>query len=128
MGEEVSNGSLIQWFFAAQILYKVTMCLTKLSLGALYLRIFPDRKFRIAVITVMAVTATYTLAAVLLTVFGCNPIRKSWNKELPGYCIPSINIWYCKCSSARVVPTPSWWTSPTWRTADWTQQPLSSIS
>ncbi|PNP57416.1 hypothetical protein THARTR1_02413 [Trichoderma harzianum] len=83
-----------KWFFAAQILYKITTCLTKMSLGMLYLRIFPDRKFRLAVVSVMAVTAAYTLAAVLMTIFACNPIEKSWNKPLPGKCVNSISIWY----------------------------------
>ncbi|KAL7943963.1 hypothetical protein V8C42DRAFT_358684 [Trichoderma barbatum] len=83
-----------KWFFVAQILYKVTTCLTKMSLGMLYLRIFPDRKFRIAVISVMVVTGAYTFAAVLLTIFACKPIDKSWNKALPGVCVNSISIWY----------------------------------
>ncbi|PTB63167.1 hypothetical protein BBK36DRAFT_7775 [Trichoderma citrinoviride] len=83
-----------KWFFAAQILYKVATCLTKTSLGMLYLRIFPGRKFRIAVISVMAITVAYTLAAVLLTVFACKPIEKSWRKTLPGVCVNSISIWY----------------------------------
>ncbi|KAL6862266.1 hypothetical protein J3F83DRAFT_745619 [Trichoderma novae-zelandiae] len=83
-----------KWFFVAQILYKVTTCLTKMSLGMLYLRIFPDRKFRIAVISVMAITTAYTLAAVLMTIFACKPIEKSWRKTLPGVCVNSISIWY----------------------------------
>ncbi|KAM0254863.1 hypothetical protein ACHAQJ_006355 [Trichoderma viride] len=83
-----------KWFFAAQILYKITTCLTKISLGMLYLRIFPARKFRIAVICVMGITVAYTLAAVLMTIFACKPISKSWNKSLPGVCVNSISIWY----------------------------------
>lgn len=62
----------------------------------LYLRIFPGRKFRIAVLCVVAITVAYTLAAVLMTVFACKPIDKSWNKSLPGVCVDSIRIWYCK--------------------------------
>ncbi|KAL7793847.1 hypothetical protein V8C37DRAFT_401700 [Trichoderma ceciliae] len=83
-----------KWFFVAQILYKITTCLTKMSLGMLYLRIFPARKFRIGVLCVMAITVAYTLAAVLMTIFACNPIRKSWIKTLPGVCVNSISIWY----------------------------------
>ncbi|RFU75018.1 hypothetical protein TARUN_7223 [Trichoderma arundinaceum] len=83
-----------KYFFAAQILYKITTCLTKMSLGMLYLRIFPGSKFRIAVLSVMAITIAYTLAAVLMTVFACNPIEKSWDKVLPGKCVNSISIWY----------------------------------
>jgi hypothetical protein len=62
----------------------------------MYLRIFPGHKFRVAVLSVMAITVTYTLVAVLLTVFSCNPIDKAWNKKLPGTCLPSRSIWYCK--------------------------------
>ena len=85
-----------EWFFAAQILYKVTTCLTKLSMGTMYFRIFPGRKFHIAVGDVMGICVAYTLAAVLLTVFACKPIRKSWDKELSGTCLQSRTIWYCK--------------------------------
>jgi hypothetical protein len=62
----------------------------------LYLRIFPGHKFRIAVITVVGVTVAYTFAAVLMTVFACKPIEKAWRKTLPGVCVNSISIWYCK--------------------------------
>lgn len=74
-----------------------------MSLGMLYLRIFPDRKFRMAVVSVMAVTAAYTLAAVLMTVFACNPIEKSWNKPLPGKCVNSISIWYCELETIDIM-------------------------
>ncbi|KAH8901437.1 hypothetical protein GQ53DRAFT_775991 [Thozetella sp. PMI_491] len=83
-----------KWFFAAQILYKIATCLTKLSICSLYLRLFPDRRLRIGVYTVMGITITYTLIAILLTVFSCNPIQKSWNKELQGSCLDSRSIWY----------------------------------
>ena len=86
----------MQWFFAAQILYKVATCLTKLSICMMYLRIFPASKFRIAVFSVMGVTIAYTLVAVMLTVFSCNPIEKAWNKGLDGSCLPSRSIWYGK--------------------------------
>jgi magnesium-transporting ATPase (P-type) len=94
----------MQWFFVAQILYKVTTCLTKMSMAMMYLRIFPNRKFRIAVIAVMGITIVYTIAAVLLTVFACNPIDKSWNKALPGTCVDSRRIWYCKWWTTRKDP------------------------
>jgi hypothetical protein len=68
----------------------------------LYLRIFTGRKFRIAAIAVMGLCVAYTLAAVLLTVFACNPIRKSWDKELPGNCVESIKIWYCNLGGETI--------------------------
>lgn len=93
-----------QYFFAAQILYKVATCLTKSSLGMLYLRIFPGHRFRIAVISVVGVTVAYTFAAVLLTVFACKPIEKAWRKTLPGVCVNSISIWYCKSGNQQEEP------------------------
>jgi ABC-type transport system involved in Fe-S cluster assembly fused permease/ATPase subunit len=93
---ETQRDGCVQWFFAAQILYKIATCLSKMSLGMMYLRIFPNRKFRTIVIAVMSITIAYTLAAVLLTVFACNPIDKAWNKALPGRCVDSRSIWYCK--------------------------------
>ncbi|KAH8660195.1 hypothetical protein BX600DRAFT_467390 [Xylariales sp. PMI_506] len=83
-----------KYFFAAQIIYKVAACLTKLSIAFLYLRIFPTRKFRIAVFVVVGITIAYTLAAVLVTVFSCNPIEKAWAKSMDGVCLNSRAIWY----------------------------------
>ncbi len=62
----------------------------------MYQRIFPDRKFRVAVMIVMGITIAYTIAAVLLTIFACNPISKAWVKTLPGTCVDSRTIWYCE--------------------------------
>jgi hypothetical protein len=62
----------------------------------MYLRIFQNRRFRSAVATVMAITIAYTIAAVMLTVFSCNPIDKAWNQTLPGKCVDSRIIWYSK--------------------------------
>jgi hypothetical protein len=64
----------------------------------MYLRIFPAKRFRLAVYIVIGFTVTYTLVAVLLTVFSCNPIDKAWNKTEPGTCIDSRTIWYCMLS------------------------------
>jgi hypothetical protein len=89
------NTDNVQYFFAAQILYKVATCLTKLSIGAMYLRIFPGARFKLAVYIVMGVTILYTLVAVFLTIFSCNPIDKAWNKNEPGTCLDSRSIWYC---------------------------------
>ena len=93
-----------KYFFAAQILYKVAIMTTKVSLLLLYLRIFSNAKFRLASWITMGVVITYSMVSVLVshanphiesetmghadnfqvTIFQCNPIAKSWNKKLPG--------------------------------------------
>ena len=93
-----------KFFFAAQILYKVATCTTKVSLLLLYLRIFTHRTFRVCSWITMGVVVVYNIISILvsiffassglssyrmltilkLTVFQCNPIAKSWNKKLPG--------------------------------------------
>ncbi|KAI7779281.1 uncharacterized protein LA080_001044 [Diaporthe eres] len=85
-------GSL--WFFAAQLIYKVATCLTKLSILSLYLRIFPNRNFRISTWIIGAIVVAYTLAACLVTVFGCHPIYKAWDKKAEGKCVDIIQVWY----------------------------------
>lgn len=83
-----------KWFFAAQIIYKVATCLTKLSILSLYLRIFPNQSLRISTWVTGAIVIAYTLAACLVTVFGCHPISKAWDKKAEGKCVDIIQIWY----------------------------------
>ncbi|KAM3074351.1 hypothetical protein ACMFMG_002840 [Clarireedia jacksonii] len=84
----------LKWFFVAQLLYKIATCLTKLSILAFYLRLFPTKSFKIATYIVGAVCVAYAFAAVCETIWSCNPIAKSWDKSLPGKCIPIGNVWY----------------------------------
>ncbi|KAH8203756.1 hypothetical protein TruAng_002049 [Truncatella angustata] len=83
-----------KWFFAAQILYKAATCMTKLSICTLYLRIFPDRRFRKAVWVTIGIIVAYTIASIFVTIFSCNPVQKTWVKTMAGQCLDSRSIWY----------------------------------
>ncbi|KAL8729542.1 MAG: hypothetical protein Q9181_004965 [Wetmoreana brouardii] len=76
-------------FWVAQLFYKSCILCTKESICFLYLRLFNvgHHRFRIAVIASMTFIALYYIIAILLTIFECNPVRKSWEKQLPGSCI-----------------------------------------
>ncbi|KAF7919079.1 uncharacterized protein EAE98_009399 [Botrytis deweyae] len=84
----------LKWFFAAQLLYKIASCFTKISICLFYLRIFPSKNFRIATFVTIGIVIVYSIAAVSATIWSCNPIEKSWNKTLPGSCIQIGNVWY----------------------------------
>lgn len=80
---------LTQLFWTSQLLYKSCILCTKESICFLYLRLFSvgHRRFRITVISSMVFIALYYIIAILLTIFQCTPVKKSWEKQIPGTCI-----------------------------------------
>ncbi|KAJ5746202.1 hypothetical protein N7520_011384 [Penicillium odoratum] len=63
----------------AAIIYCAATGFTKCSVLIFYLRIFPSRKFHIAVWTIVFIAAGYSVASILANIFSCNPIAKSWD-------------------------------------------------
>jgi hypothetical protein len=74
------------------VLYKLTLCFTKLSFLAFYLRIFPTKKFRYICYFTMGVIAFGVFSFVMVTIFQCVPVAGSWEKSLPSKCID--NSWF----------------------------------
>ena len=83
-------------FWISQILYKLSLLCTKLSICFLYRRIFERarRSFNIALTSVMVLIALYYTAVVLVTIFECTPVSKSWIKTEPGTCINTTSFFY----------------------------------
>lgn len=54
----------------------------KTSILVFYYRIFPTKKFRIAIYVLIFYVVGYSTASVLANVFSCNPIAASWDYEL----------------------------------------------
>lgn len=77
----------MQWASAPEILYVPATALPKIAILISYLRIFPDKGFRVAVYTIMFITLGYMVAICLVLFFHCNPVAKNWNPLLPGHCI-----------------------------------------
>ncbi|CAH0054719.1 unnamed protein product [Clonostachys solani] len=65
-------------FFVCESLYLVALALCKISLVCFYLRIFPNRKFRVAAFTVIALIIIPTLTLVFLQIFQCKPVQWAW--------------------------------------------------
>ncbi|KAI4192779.1 MAG: hypothetical protein LQ348_003039, partial [Seirophora lacunosa] len=91
-------------FWASQILYELTVNLTKLSILFLYLRVFPplqNPRFTRAVVAVMRFIALYMFISIVVTIFQCNPIRKAWDRySTPaGRCIDLTAFWYANSIS-----------------------------
>lgn len=68
----------LQIFYVAQSFYLVCLGLTKLSLLCFFLRIFPNKTFRLVVYATMLVTALSTTIFVFLQIFQCVPVSYNW--------------------------------------------------
>ncbi|KAK1534790.1 uncharacterized protein CCOS01_03542 [Colletotrichum costaricense] len=61
--------------------YSLSVVLAKLSFLFLYLRLSPDRSFRIIVTSLIGIVIAYSVAYQLLSIFGCRPIYASCDAE-----------------------------------------------
>ena len=83
-----------QLFFVSQAFYKLTMNTTKMSIIMLYLRIFPQRWFRLTCYVLLIIITSYMVAAFFASIFQCTPVARAWDKSIPGSCIDNTTNWY----------------------------------
>ena len=84
-----------QWFFGAQITYKIAVGLYKLSFLFCYLRIFIDKGFRWLCYCMVGLVTTSTTAFTLVTIWQCKPLQTFWNRRIPGgRCFDSEAFWF----------------------------------
>lgn len=84
-----------QWFYFAQIFYKIVLGLNKVSMVFLYLRIFIAKYFRRLCYASLAVVASWTVASTVATICQCLPIAASWDKSITdARCTHSDAFWY----------------------------------
>lgn len=81
-----------QFFYIFQVLYKVVLCMNKLSFLTFYLRMFPTRRFRMICYITIAVIVTGVCAYVFATIFQCIPVSAFWYRSIPKRCIK--NSWF----------------------------------
>jgi hypothetical protein len=74
-----------QLFFIDETLYLVLLPTSKILLLGFYLRIFPNKKFRLAVYITMAFVATSGIALLLSQIFQCIPIQYNWESWKGGF-------------------------------------------
>lgn len=93
MGRHASTISLdelsivLQHLLAFECLYVTAVAAVKLSILAMYLRIFPSREFRIGAWVIGGTVIAWWIAIVLVCIFQCNPIYVAWVPWDKGTCI-----------------------------------------
>ena len=84
-----------QWFYFAQVVYKVVLGLNKVSMLCLYLRIFIAKYFRWLCYASLAVVISWAIGSTVATIFQCVPIAASWDKSIEdARCTNSDVFWY----------------------------------
>ena len=73
---------------ASEEVYLLAIKSAKLAVILCYLRISPQKIFRISLYVTMTFVVSYHIALILALIFACNPIQKSWDATiLTGHCI-----------------------------------------
>lgn len=79
-----------QCIFAFCITYGIASTLIKLTVLALYYRVFPTRTVRLGSYVLASLCLGWCIAIELVTIFQCNPIAKTWKTDLDGKCIDNL--------------------------------------
>ena len=87
---------LSQTLYTTLITYSTTIAAVRISLLLLYRRIFRTRPFKLAVSAVGALTVAWWIAAVIVEIFQCRPVRAAWDMKarFTGHCISFQAYWY----------------------------------
>lgn len=82
----------------AQILYKVNIGLTKISILLLYLRIFVTQWFQRTCQACIAIVVAFTIGTVMSSIFQCTPVTFTFDKTETGTCIDLTAFWYANAA------------------------------
>ncbi|PTU21599.1 hypothetical protein P175DRAFT_0508551 [Aspergillus ochraceoroseus IBT 24754] len=74
--------------------YDFAIASTKLSVLALYYRLFPTQKFRFIVTLTAGFVFLWLATMEFVLGFQCRPIQKFWNSEIPGKCFDLVAFSY----------------------------------
>ncbi|KAI0475638.1 hypothetical protein GGR56DRAFT_522241 [Xylariaceae sp. FL0804] len=84
--------SFFKTVFAIFILYGASMTCVKLSVLSFYGRIFPRNNFRTRLLLLVVFSIIWWILITLVSVFECIPVQKQWNAQIPGKCIPYLQL------------------------------------
>ncbi|OAX79009.1 hypothetical protein ACJ72_06678, partial [Emergomyces africanus] len=86
---------ILKLYYVQEVMYLVTMDVTKVSILFFYLRIFPSERFKIICYVVLCITIGYGMAFVLAALFQCTPVHLAWDRwdgEQENYTCSNINL------------------------------------
>jgi hypothetical protein len=70
----------------------------KMSLLFLYLRLSPDKGFRIAVYAMIGLSIAFSISSIFASALQCIPVSMLWNPNQPGHCIDVIAFYYANAA------------------------------
>ncbi|KAL8756889.1 MAG: hypothetical protein Q9199_002616, partial [Rusavskia elegans] len=83
-----SRAKLGQVLFGVNHVYNIGLTLIKLSVLMFYARVFRTvRSYRIAIWIVGLMVLAWGIALTFVALFTCTPIRRSWDRRIPGHCL-----------------------------------------
>ncbi|THZ06221.1 hypothetical protein D6C95_02499 [Aureobasidium pullulans] len=101
----------LMWFWWAQVMYKLTIWPTKLSILFLYLRVFGDTpnvtsfgvNFRKFAYGLMAFSAVFCVITLIVNVLTCIPVKHYWDKNSSGHCGVDPFSWWLSQSLLNTI-------------------------
>ncbi|KAK9772380.1 hypothetical protein SCAR479_10918 [Seiridium cardinale] len=72
---------------AAGVIYNPALVSTKISILALYHRLFPGKRFKWVCVGVGAFVIAYSITAVMTNIFQCTPVESNWDKSITAHCV-----------------------------------------
>lgn len=97
---------IVSWaksLYAFGWLYLPSVALPKISILALYLRIFTDNRVRRACYVLIAILIANWIAFLFALTFQCSPVAFQWNKTIPGGRCSNISAFYKSTSAPNIV-------------------------
>lgn len=112
-----NKAEALKYWYITQITYKSCINLTKASILFLYIRIFGNiRWFRYACMALLTVVCMYCVASVVVTIFQCTPVERTWDRTFNGTCIDTKTFWYANAGFSiatdlmiLIIPLPLVW-------------------
>lgn len=98
--------TLLTWgkiIYALLIIYSLAVAFPKLSILALYLRIFTEKPYRISTWVVAAIISGTAIAVSLVGFFQCSPVPLAWDKSIEGGTCIDVALFYVYCSVPNVL-------------------------
>ncbi|KAI9651554.1 MAG: hypothetical protein M1831_000770, partial [Alyxoria varia] len=88
--------AIVAWLkisVAGSIIYIAAICMTRIVILSMYLRLFITRTFRFAAYSLIAIFVIWTLIILFVGVFECVPLEALWNPQVQGKCM-DVNKFY----------------------------------
>ncbi|KAI0125525.1 hypothetical protein BJ170DRAFT_684791 [Xylariales sp. AK1849] len=75
---QVDISAVLYYYYCEELFYTISIALSKASILFFYLRIFPQRRFRIATYTLLGLNVGFAISYCFSVAFQCSPISGAW--------------------------------------------------